>query len=316
MSDNFQVPSDILSASTNIQAESDTLATTQSEEQSILDQFLSDNLSVEQEQKPIVNTQDAIVEPAETDDASVEIKPVPDDTSIELNEDQDPESSDKDEPIASKLVGKKKMLKRLAAKEPKKKRSPSDQNSVTIRPPNRPFHTLSSSQQRAIVYNLKRGIELISGGDFPGFFEHLCERTDFGRENLKPILGRKQLDGVVTSIRDLHEKSVAAKKPALLSLVANQFHHKELLQYGFKCSASQFSRARTMNKRGGATLEDYVRVMPPSKRPKDPSLAGRRPKPVTKPRPINDAPPQFFESQITFDFDLPMNPNPSEASQF
>ena len=69
--------------------------------------------------------------------------------------------------------------------------------------------------------------------------------------------------------------SLSKYKPTLLSLVANQYSHKQLLELGFEISQLQFSRANTTNNNNPEILKAHSQsfTTPANKTPINKHLA-------------------------------------------
>ena len=67
----------------------------------------------------------------------------------------------------------------------------------------------------------------------------------------------------------LYKNTPALNKPSVLFLIACQFNKTQLLEMDLNVSQNQIQRARVINKEKKATLHEYERTMPESKRKLD-----------------------------------------------
>ena len=80
---------------------------------------------------------------------------------------------------------------------------------VTTKAPTQSFFTLSVSQKRHIVGEVKKIVDLISGGECQKFFEYLCSSTVFGKDHIIPATQNIKLSPIIENIQSLHQTSTA-----------------------------------------------------------------------------------------------------------
>lgn len=138
-------------------------------------------------------------------------------------------------------------------------------NSVTFKQSQTSFNLLSNSSKSRVFNNFTKALQFIAGENIPDFIEYLFN-TNFGKNNFIPIAQKLLCEPIVSNVITLYKATPASKKPSILSLIACHFNKTQLLNMDLDVSQNQIQRARDINRSNKATLHEYERTMPESKR--------------------------------------------------